>query len=486
MNILFVHSIDDIFSPAKPLRTPEQMQFGISYISSLLKKHGHETRLLVLSRMLGRKNNTIIQAYLREFYPQLICFTAVSSEYPFIAQIARDIKDRYPRIYLLLGGVHASLNPGESAADDFDALCIGEGEYPTLELAGQLERGVQPAGIANLWLKRGSVVEKNPPRLLLRDLDSLPFPDREMWREWIEEEKGARYPVLLGRGCPFECAYCCNHALKKIADGPYVRMRAPQNILAELREIIVKYPRQRDIYLEVETIGADKEWALSLCGMLEALNARLERPLTFGVNLRVTPGADFATLFAAFKKSNFKVVNLGVESGNERVRREILNRRYFNEDITQAVSCARRYGLKVHLYNLIGIPGETQADFQDTLKINRMLKPDKVYTHIFFPYPGTKLYSYCREQGLLKNKPDCRQERCRAVLDLPGFSRRQIEQAFVWFEYNVYKGYKPLYRILGKVLVSQCKASAWLHYCYKKITRLFLFRWLTYMLRQCI
>ena len=219
MNILFIYSVDEIYSFAMPLLGPGWLHFGISYISSFLKKHRYHTGLVVLGRILGRKNYYIIDKYLDKFYPRLICFTAVSSEYHFICRMARYIKSRYPDIYLLIGGPHVSLNPQEALSGGFDALCIGEGENPTLELVTQLEKGLSPAAIPNLWIKKSPAPEKNIPRTFLPDLDSLPFPDREMWQEWMPSGTGLTQPVLLGRGCPFECTYCSNQALRKIASG---------------------------------------------------------------------------------------------------------------------------------------------------------------------------------------------------------------------------------------------------------------------------
>lgn len=476
MNILFVHSLDDVLSPNRPLRTPEQMQFGISYISSVLKGQGYNTKLVVLSRMFGKNNIRNVSKIMDNFNPRLICFTAVYSEYYFLAKIARYIKSRYPDIFLMIGGPHVSLNPDEVISDSFDALCIGEGEYPTLELILQLDKGKYPSGIPNLWIKHDSGIEKNPVRRFLQDLDSLPFPDREIWQEWIGEMPDCRNPVLLGRGCPFSCTYCCNPALRSLAEGPYVRFRSPDNILKEIKEVAIRFPEKKDFNLEVETIGVDKEWFIELCSKLEHLNASLSQPLSYITNLRITPHLDLDTFFSALKKSNFTAIKIGLESGSEKIRREILKRDYSNQDILNAVSLARRYGLKVIFYNLIGVPGESREDYQETIRVNRRCLPDRTIPHVFFPYPGTGLYSLCKEQGLLPKPVDTTLERCKATLDLPGFSRKQIQNAFVWFEYDIYKGYKPLYRILAKTLVSKFLSNTYLHDIYRKLTYLKLIK----------
>ena len=473
MNILFIYSLNVAGSENKPLESPEQIQFGISYISSFLKKYGHKTKLIVLSGNYPENNKKILDKCFEEFPAKLICFTAVSTEYRFIANIAKDIKEKWPNTYLLIGGPHVSLNPDNVLLDNFDALCIGEGENPVLELVSQLEKGIQPSTIPNLWIKRGLEIEKNLTRQFLHDLDSLPFPDRKIWQEWIEERPGARYSVLLGRGCPFQCTYCSNHALKRLAPGLYVRFRSPDNIIEEIKDIITNFPVQKkEIYLEVESFGVDKKWAVELCLKLEQLNKNLNQPISFGVNIRITPNVNFEDIFAACKKANFRFINIGLESGSERVRREILKRSYSNEDIINAVNLARKHGLKVAFFNMVGLPGETIADFKETVKVNRICLPDWHLTGIFFPYPGTDLYLLCKEQGLLKEDLDEKIERMKSTLSFPGFSKKQIQRSYIWFDYYVYRGRKPIYKILGRVVRLYFLSNPYSAILWKKLLRL--------------
>jgi radical SAM superfamily enzyme YgiQ (UPF0313 family) len=347
--------------------------------------------------------------------------------------------------------------------NSFDALCVGEGERAILELVTQLDQKQEPSGISNLWIKHGNQVERNLTLPFLQDLDSLPFPDREMWREWIDEGSGrsGRLSVLVGRGCPFQCTYCCNHFLQKLASGPYVRFRSPDNIVREIKELHDRFPSKEEIYLEAETIGANQTWGIELCAKLEQLNAALPCPLRFGINLRVTPQVDFQPLFKAMSRSNFRFVNIGLESGSERLRRTVLKRNYSNEDVVRTVQLAKSNGLQVAFLNMVGLPGETLADFQETVCMNRLCKPDWHGTSIFYPYPGTDLHRMCQEQGLIHGQLDTDAERSKAVLDLPGFSRRQIQKSYIWFDYYVYRGRKPTWRLLLEMLQRQVRTMPW-------------------------
>jgi anaerobic magnesium-protoporphyrin IX monomethyl ester cyclase len=478
MNILFVYSLDHVRPlPNKPLGTIETIQFGISYLSSLLRQHGHDTRLMVLSRAFGGQTRDTIDEYLRAFYPQMICFTAVATQYAFIVSIAKYIRTVYPDIYLVIGGPHVSLTPVDVLSNGFDALCVGEGETAIVDLASQLQHSTDPSGIPNLWIKHGHEEERNKTLQSLQDLDSLPFPDRHIWMEWIDErafaDKQTRFSVLLGRGCPFQCTYCSNHALSKLAVGPYVRFRSSENIVQEIRENHERWPSVGEVYLEVETFGVNQEWAIELCDKLEELNATLSRPLAYGVNLRVSHNRDYARLFEALRRSNFRFVNIGLESGSERIRREVLRRNYSNSDIINAVRAARRCGLEVSFLNLIGVPGETISDFRETVRINRACAPDWHGTSIFYPYPGTELHEVCRKQGLIRDGIETELERTTAVLDLPGFSKRQIQRSYVWFDYLVYRGSRPMRRVLLRNVASDVESMPCFGSLFRALHRLY-------------
>jgi radical SAM superfamily enzyme YgiQ (UPF0313 family) len=251
------------------------------------------------------------------------------------------------------------------------------------------------------------------------------------------------YSLLLGRGCPFSCTYCCNHALRRIAGGTYVRYRSPENIIDELKDIRRRDPEQREFSLEIETLTLDKQWCLELCRQLAGYNRTLKRKLILTANFRVTPNLNLHDYFKAFKRAGFRYIFMGLESGSERIRRTILNRRYTNEDIIRAVRLGKRYGLKMGLYNMLGLPGETIKDIRETVDVNRRCQPDWIFTSIFYPYPATKLYEHCEKKKLLPDPLPTECERGKAVLDLPGLSRQQVEEEYRWFDFNVYKGYRP-------------------------------------------
>ncbi len=450
MRVLFVHSEEDYYTVKKPLEEYERMQFGISYISAFLKEAGHETQLVIPTP----ESRGVIIDQIREFDPGLVCFTSVYSVYDFLASLAADVKREFPDLFLVVGGPHPSLAPEDCLQSAFDAVCVGEGEHPTLELVEQLESGREPRGIPNLYIKTGDGVEKNPPRPFMQDLDRLPLPDRDMWIPWIANPL-SRPSLLAGRGCPFQCTYCSNHALKKLSDGRYVRHRSADSVIAEITAYKTKFPLLQEVCIEIEDLCSAFEWAMELCGKLEEMNASFEPKVAVGANMRVTPNTDFEMLFDACSRANFRFVNIGLESGSERVRRDILKRNYSNEDILKAVKTARKYGIQVGFYNLIGIPGETRRDFTETIKLNRACQPDWYLLSVFFPYPGTKLHEVCKERGLLDDSFNKVLERRQPSLKLPEFSKRQIRRRYTWSPLLIYGGHRPWKEVTRHVILTK-------------------------------
>ena len=156
-----------------------RFQEGIGYMSAVLKKAGHSTSLLHIEKELSRKE---LWDSVGSFAPDLIGFSATTNQYPYVEQYAGWVKERFD-VPIVCGGIHPTMSPEEVIADKhIDMVCIGEGEYPLLELADGLENGKNICGIKNLWVKEAGTVHRNEMRPLIANLDELPFPDRDLFR----------------------------------------------------------------------------------------------------------------------------------------------------------------------------------------------------------------------------------------------------------------------------------------------------------------
>jgi radical SAM superfamily enzyme YgiQ (UPF0313 family) len=315
MKILFVYSIQKSITQQKPLLGQEGIYFGISTISSLLKQQGHSCELVVLDRRYKQKNIHLLSKRIQTYNPRIVAFTAVYSEFDFIYGVAAKIKNLFPDLFLYAGGIHITLNPHEKYLEVFDAFCVGEGEYPTLELVNRLSAREPITGIANLWVKTPDTIIKNPTRPFIYPLEELPLPDREMWQEWILEPN-TKLTVLVGRGCPFNCTYCCNHTLKKVSQGHYVRLRSVENMMAEIRQLHISFPEVEEIQLEIETLGTDLHWLDAFCEALNRFGEETGFRLRFNTNLRIFPRLNIEVVFKNFQKAHITSVTIGLESGN--------------------------------------------------------------------------------------------------------------------------------------------------------------------------
>jgi len=249
-------------------------------------------------------------------------------------------------------------------------------------------------------------------------------------------------------------------------------MRPPENIIKELILIYKKYPNMERVYFEVESIALNKTWLFEFCTQLHDFNSTINKSFSYGCNFRISPQSIDQNIFNALKEAGFYRINIGLESGSEKIRRETLKRSYSNKDVLNIVSMARNCGLNIYLFNIIGVPGETYSDYMETVSVNRQCQPDAHFTSIFYPYPGTELYDVCIKKGLIDDSIDTRIERRKAIINSPCFTKAQIQRAYTWFSYHVYKGHKPLWTILIQVITVKIHSNPMANFLFRKIVQL--------------
>jgi radical SAM superfamily enzyme YgiQ (UPF0313 family) len=454
--VVCIYTTDNYLSVKKPLYNLMDVHLGLGYVATALKGAGFDTRILVFTPQSKVEKSLV--ACIQNLRPMFFCLTAATTQYPFVLNVAETIRRINPDIPILLGGHHASLNPEEALNEEcFDAVCVGEGEFAAVEFAEHIHENQDlPDHIPSIWTKHKQTgkIMRNECRPFQKDLDQFPFLDIGMWEEWVAD-LGHWVNVLVGRGCPYRCAYCSNHALARLASGKYVRFRSPESIIKEIKHITTIYPSITNIYLRAETLSVDKDYTFSLCDHLIGLNSRLKNPLEYMTSLSLKKELIENDVFLSkLKAAGVGNVSVGLESGSERIRSEILRRPpYSNLDIIKFSRMARKLGIKVSLNNLIGLPGETLSDFKRTIECVRVCNPDHAHLYVFYPYPGTDLFERSKQMGLpVENAAKTVTERRIARFSLPGFSRMQIQREYLLFWYKVFKGKMPLYKIIGRIM----------------------------------
>ncbi len=372
--------------------------YGIAYMSAVLKSSGHQASLLHVTREISKKK---FVHEVKRIGPDLVGFTSTSNQFPYVKLFATWIKGTFD-LPVVCGGIHSTLRPDEViSCDEIDIACVGEGEYPLLELANAMESGNMLDKIHNLWIKKGGTIIRNPLRQLISDLDVLPLADREIFQyEKILNRKGGAADFIAGRGCPYGCTYCCNHALRKIYEGhgPYVRIRSVRNVIDEIKNVKDKFGSLiKAINFDDDTFTLFHKWVREFC---EVYGREFDLP--FACNARAdTVNREILTLL---KKAGCDTIRIGIESGSEWLRLGALKRQMTNEQIISACKAVHEVGLKLHVFNMIGLPYETPSMIEETIKLNRLVAPNRVQTSVFYPYPKTELYEICERNGFLTDK----------------------------------------------------------------------------------
>jgi anaerobic magnesium-protoporphyrin IX monomethyl ester cyclase len=425
---------------------------GLASLSAVLKEKGHQTDLLAVDRVLP----SMIASKLASFAPELIGVTSTTDQFPLAGKLIAFISGTVP-VSIVLGGIHPTVCPEESIAlPGVRAVCIGEGEGAILDIIQRLGEGRNLDPIPNLWVRRpdGSVL-RNEVRPLIEDLDTLPFPDRDLFPyRSILRNRGCGLEVMASRGCPFPCSFCSSHKLQELyrGKGKFVRYRSVKNVIEEIRTQMHRFPEATTVTFHDDTFNLNKDYLREL-GTTYAKEVRLP----FRCNLRADL-LDEETM-ALLKEANCGSVWIGVEAGNDQVRNQVLQKKLSRDHLVRAFELARGAGIKTRAFNMIGSPGETREQILETIRLNQRLAPDEIPTPaIFRPYPGTLLYDYCAQKGWISQRTT-QGYGDSSILNQPSISARQLNYLQEVFPYLVRQTRMlPLFKALAHLRVRRAYA----------------------------
>ena len=364
---------------------------GIMHLSSALKEAGHQVELAV-----GSHHDPVAVA--RDFQPDVAAYSVITGSQRYYLDVNRRLKAELPGVFSVFGGPHPTFFPEMAAEDGVDGICRGEGEEAMLDLLRALADGGPRAALEvdNWSFQRNGDLISSPVRPYIVDLDSLPFPDRALVYE--RAPMAARSKIkhfMSGRGCPYNCTYCFNHALSEIyaGKGRRFRQRSVDNIIEEICWIQDCYPLEFIVFVD-DTFVLSHEWLAEF-----AKKYRRRVGLPFFCNTR--PNLVTAEQVRLLKEAGCHCANIGIESGNDRIRNELLKRRMSREQILEAARLFHEGGLRFTTTNMIGLPTSTLQDDFETLDLSVEARPSYAHVSIFQPYPRTELGEFTREQGLM-------------------------------------------------------------------------------------
>jgi len=407
----------------------------LASISTVLKEAGHQTALMHLVEPASKSD---FKNKIAKEKPDIVAFTVRTSAVPYVQQYLKWVKEIDPSLLTVLGGVHAIIAPQDTIRiEGADIVCVGEGEGAMVDLCQALEKKQKISKISNLLIKRGKQVIANPPRKLIYPLDSLPLPDFELFDlSNLIAAQTKTAVVIISRGCPYSCGYCCNHKIREVYPDPehYTRFRSPKNVMLYLKKVLELYPWVSYIRFIDNILGIEKGWVEEF--------ARLYKKaidLPFACDHR----ADLATpeILNLLKEAGCNFIYFGVETGDEDLRKNVLSRYMTNEQIKKAFAECHRLGIKTLAFNILGLPFETPEKALKTVKLNAEIDPNRMVPNIFTPYPYTKMYEISLEEGFIPGPMiDYRDE---VFLDQPNFSKEKV-LFFAYFFQPLVRSYRAI------------------------------------------
>lgn len=327
-------------------------------------------------------------------------------------EVASVVKNVDKSIVTVLDGLHPSARPIDCLSNpDIDFVVRGEPEYTMFELVGALEKGKTD----NLKKIEGIGFSKNgkniitPPRPEIIDLDALPFPARHLLpldiyykankENPIRGEITKRYAIMLtSRGCPHECIFCSNH----IVMGKTWRGRSPENVVEEIEHLVRDYSvKQIDFFDDNMTLI--KKRAEKICELILERNLDIEWFVPTGVRADTLD----EELLRKMKASGCKGIRFAPESGVQRVVTQIIGKNLDLKDVEKAVVLAKKVGIKVGVFFILGLIGETKEDMEKTIKYAyklRKLGAETFHFSIATPLYGTALYEQAKQGGFLREE----------------------------------------------------------------------------------
>lgn len=360
--------------------------FGPMILSAQLSAQGHETCLGVIA-------NPGLLEQIKQWKPDVLGYSMMTVDIPSMLSFNNMLRKEM-KIFTILGGAHATLNPEIVADENIDAVCVGEGDQALTEVLRRLERGESLVGIPNIQTAVGQSLEIAP---LIEELDTLPFMDRKLVYEHSPEmKKFGIKGIWASRGCPFKCPYCFNHRINRLQQGKgrIVRKRSVTSLILEAQELKRDYPVK---FFRIQ----DDAFVYQADDWLREFAARWSTEV--GIPFYCLIRAEFVTeeIVKLLAQAGCKSVSMSIESAVDDIRNRMLRRNMTREHISSAFRICQEHGIAVFTNTMLGLPFTRLQDDIESLDFNIKIKADLPSFSVFMPFPGTDLGDYCRNAGIL-------------------------------------------------------------------------------------
>ena len=364
---------------------------------------------------------------LKEAPPRFVLYYIEPHQFPFLKQTAPTLKEEFLDIHFCCGGLMPTLNPDRViSVSGVDSLVIGEGEAALVEFLSSFLRGKDYRKIRNFWFKTPLMeFHKNPLRPLIEDLDVIPFPDRSFYStEQMYGCTGGALPLLVSRGCEYNCLFCAQPQIRSIyrGKGNFRRVRSVNHVISEIQEQRVRNSFSSVLFTD-EIFPTSRKW---LGKFAERYQSQVNLPFHVTCVMEQLDSKTLELLVIAGCNS----ITIGIETGDVAFRKRISDRNLGKEKIASMIKSIKEMGIKVHTTNMIGLPLETEELANQSFVLNQELDPDRVSVSVFFPLPSTPLYKYSQEKGYISNRSPLSLGQGESVLNLPFLTGELIRKYY--------------------------------------------------------
>lgn len=395
-----------LFRPPDPLQESALLchtrPMNLAYLAAMLRKAGFAVAIIDYETTRFTKEH--LHRTLSCNKPLIAGITSTTPTVLSAATLAAAIKKYAPDVTTVIGGSHASALPEQTLRDFpvFDYLVHGEGEQTLLDLCIRLRDGGKDRNIAGLAFQENGIVTVTEPRQLIADLDSIPFPARDLIDYAPQTGHSSRgfsnklhsTELFTSRGCPVGCSFCAIQA----TFGKSIRFRDPAFIEDEVGQMVREH-HFNHVVIADDTFTLQPDRAVEISEILE----RSSSITTWNCDTRVNSVS--LELLKIMNRCGCEKVAFGVESGSQRVL-DLIGKNITVEQIRNAVNWAKQAGIK-HIEGnfIIGCdPAETVQDLNETYEMISTLPWTFVSVAVIVPYPGTPVREQMQSAGFIDNK----------------------------------------------------------------------------------
>ena len=428
--------------PPNIYQTKQSMPpLGIAWLAAVLRENGF-SEVSLIDSIANHYSNLEIIELLREKRPDIIGIS-FGTQIRFSAfELAKMIKANFPNVPLVAGGPHPTLCSQDILTNipDINIICRGEGEYSFLNLVKEIDKKGNLKNVKGISFRdTENQIIHTPNEMLIKDLDRLPFPARDLlpmekYEQRTTLSKKRCTNIMSSRGCPYHCVFC------SVSEqwGHQIRYRSPKNVVDEIEYLLKDYPFLQAIRFFDDVFTMDKNRVMEICREI------IKRRLNIVWECEARANTIDEEMVRAMKQAGCEFIDLGIESGSDRILKNIKK----GITVQQAIAAAKiikKAGIGLKIFIMHSLPGETYEDIKKTVFLSRYLchkvGVEGATQGITIIYPGTELEKIAKNLGTLPkdfswSKPYVREKSypplddclCMPVFEQPNLTYEQVFQ----------------------------------------------------------